>query len=146
MRIYDLIIIYLAGVTGMWKALPVGFLLFSPPYCIAVMTCLGALTGVFLMYFFGTGIEKYFLRFYSKKSKEKKQSNGRRIFEKYGTPGLGLIGTLFLGQPVVMIVGMVVVKEKKKFLFWVSIGTVIWSIALTALGAYSIEFFESVGM
>lgn len=144
MRIYDLIIIYLTGITGMWKALPVGFLLKSPPVLIALMTCMGALTGVFILYFFGKKMEAHIMKMYSEKNKAQKQNNTRRLFEKYGIPGLGLIGTLIFGQPVVMIMGMILVKEKKTFLIWVSVGTVIWSIALTALGAYSIEMLEKL--
>ena len=144
MRIYDLIIIYLTGITGMWKALPVGFLLNSPPVLIALMTCMGALTGVFIMYFFGRKLEACIMKLYSEKNKTKKQNNTRRLFEKYGNPGLGLIGTLIFGQPVVMIMGMILVKDKKTFLVWVSIGTVIWSVALTTLGAYSIEILENL--
>lgn len=142
MQYYDLLIIYFTGVTGMWKALPVGFLLKAPPFYIALMTALGALTCVFLIYFFGTGIKRMFLNFYSERSKEKKEGRIRKIFEKYGCPGLGLFGTLFLGQPVVMILGMMVVKKTKNLLLWVSIGTVIWSVALTLLGTYGIRLFE----
>ncbi|MDZ7742570.1 MAG: small multi-drug export protein [Bacteroidota bacterium] len=142
MKIYDLAIIYLFGVTGMWKALPVGFLLKTHPFFIALMTSLGALTNVFLMYFFGKNLQKFVMRFYSEKRKQRKKNRGRKILEKYGCPGLGLFGTLFFGQPLVMILGMILVKDKKKFVFWVSIGTVIWSIALTALGYTALNFLK----
>ena len=144
MKVYDLTIIYFLGVTGMWKALPVGFLLKTHPFFIALMTCLGALTNVFLLYFFGKHLQKYVMRFYSEKRKQKKKNSSRRILNKYGYAGLGLFGTLFFGQPVVMIIGMILVKDKKKFVLWVTIGTIIWSIALTALGVYSIELFEKI--
>lgn len=142
MKFYDLLLIYVAGVTGMWKALPVGFLLKTPPFFIALMTCLGALTCVFVFYFFGTRLKQFFYRFYSEKSKEKKEGKIRRIFEKYGCPGLGIMGTLLMGQPVVMLLGMIIVKRKKNLLVWVSIGTVIWSIALTIAGTYGLKLFE----
>ncbi len=142
MKFYDLVIIYLAGVTGMWKALPVGFLLKTPPFYIAIMTCLGALSCVYVIYFFGTGINRFFFRFYSEKTKDKKEGKIRRMFEKYGCPGLGLVGTLFMGQPVVMLLGMIVVKRKKNLLIWVSIGTIIWSITLTIAGTYGLKVFE----
>ncbi len=142
MEFYDLLIIYFTGVTGMWKALPVGFILKVPPFYIALMTALGALTCVVMIYFFGTGIKRLFLKFFSEKSKEKKEGRVRKIFIKYGCPGLGLIGTLFLGQPVVMILGMMVVKRTKNLLLWVSLGTIIWSIVLTILGTYGIRLFE----
>jgi Ca2+/H+ antiporter, TMEM165/GDT1 family len=144
MKLYDLLIIYLCGITGMWKALPVGFILKTHPFFIALMTCSGSLTGVFLMYVFGTRIQRFIMRFYSDKGKKEKEKRGRRLFDKYGCPGLGLIGTLLFGQPGVMILGMIVVKDKKSFLTWVAIGTIIWSIALTALGVYSIELFEKL--
>lgn len=86
MKFYDLIIVYLTGVTGMWKSLPVGFILKLPPFYIALMTCLGALTCVFLMYFFGTGVQKLFFYFYSEKTNGKKEGRVRRLFEKYGCP------------------------------------------------------------
>ena len=66
-----------------------------------------------LVYFFGQGIQRFFFRFYSEKKRDKKEGRIRRMFEKYGCPGLGLIGTLFMGQPVVMLLGMVIVKRKK---------------------------------
>ncbi len=58
-------------------------------------------------------MQKFFFNFYSENTKDKKQGKVRRLFEKYGCPGLGLIGTLFMGQPFVMILGMIVVNAKQ---------------------------------
>lgn len=126
----------------MWKALPVGFILQEHPVYIALATSLGALTCVFLIYFFGKYFRRLFQRFYSEKQKARKEGRARKILEKYGCPGLGLIGTLFLGQPVVMVLGMIVVKHKENLLLWVSIGTIFWSILLTIAGAYGLKIFE----
>ena len=142
MQFYDLIIVYFAGVTGMWKALPVGFLLKMHPFYIGLMTTLGALSCNLIIYFSGKGIKRLFYSFYSEKVKDKKEGRVRRMFEKYGCPGLGMIGTLFMGQPVVMILGMIVVKRKKNLLLWVSAGTIIWSILLTIAGTYGMKLFE----
>jgi len=142
MRYYDPIIVYLAGVTGMWKALPVGFILKVPPFYIGLMTTLGALTCNLIIYYFGKRVQRFFYRFYSEKTKDKKEGRIRKLSEQYGCPGLGLLGTLFMGQPVVMLLGMIVVKRKRNLLLWVSIGTVIWSISLTIAGSYGLRLFD----
>lgn len=140
----DYAIVFGLGVTGMWKALPVGFILKVHPLAIGVLTLAGAIIDVFIMYHFGLTIEKLILRFTSEEKVKKKENQGRELLKKYGCPGLGLIGTLLFGQPGVMLLGMVVAQDKSRFARWVVAGTLLWVPVLTVLGTVSIELFMKI--
>ena len=56
---YDVITVFLVGILGMWKAIPVGLLLHVSPLYIFLMIALGALAGVLILFFFGSKIRNY---------------------------------------------------------------------------------------
>ena len=54
----DLLIIYLAGMTGIFKAIPVGIMLQASPVWIALMTAFGGLTAAAVLYHFGGWVQQ----------------------------------------------------------------------------------------
>ena len=49
--------VYLVGIAGIWKAIPVGMALKSDPFETAIFTVLGSITTVILMYYFGETVK-----------------------------------------------------------------------------------------
>lgn len=141
-EMYKGLIILLTAITGIWKAIPLGFLLKAHPLTISVMTASGGIISVLLLFFSGKKIKKIIQKKREQSRKSKKARRVQHILEKYGSSGLGLIGPLFMGQIMTIILGLVLVKSQTKFLWWVMAGTVLTSIVLTILGVYSIELFS----
>jgi len=63
------------------------------------------------------------------------QSNGRmqRIWEKYGIVGLGLLAPMTLGAQLGAILGITLNADPRRLFLWLSLGGLVWSVALTVL-------------
>ena len=129
------------GMLGIWKAVPLGLLLKAHPVFIFLMTSLGAVAGVLILFFFGGKIRNFVLRRRRNKHKNAKENRAALLFEKFGAAGLGFLGCLIMGPNMTIILGMVVVRSQKKLLYATLAGVVVWSLVLTIIAVLSIELF-----
>ena len=136
---YDVLTVFLVGMTGMWKGLSIGFILQVAPFYIFIATALSSILGVLILFFFGTRIRKFLIKRRFKKGKSKKEKNALQLFEKYGHIGLGFFGALMIGPPMTIVLGLTLVKKQKMFLYWTLAGIVVWSLVLTLIGTFSVE-------
>ena len=136
--------IYLAGITGLYKGVPAGFALQASPYLTATFTALGSLTTVFVLYFSGSQVKNWFISKYGKKKAEKSKGRFTAIMEKYGVVGLGIFATGLIGPIVTVILGLMLIKNSKRLLLFLSIGILFWSAALTIIASYSLELLKTI--
>ena len=136
------ILIFLTGMLGIWKAVPVGVALGADPLGIWLMTTLGAILAVIILYFFGNRIREYLAKRRKPRTDSKKSLRAARLFDRYGTAGLGFLGCLLIGPNMTMLIGLVIVKSPSRLLYWTMAGVVIWSFALTLLAMLSIDLFN----
>lgn len=125
--------VYLAGATGIYKGIPVGIALGLKPYIIALCVSLGAISSAMLVYFSGEPFRKWLLKKYGSKSFEHKKAKFAKWMDKYGIPGLGLMVTGLLGPFIALIIGITLLDNSRKFLFYLIIGIVLWAFGLTYL-------------
>lgn len=142
--IIDYVLIFLMGMLGIWKAIPLGLLLKAHPVFIFLMTILGASLSVLILFFFGNKIRAYILQKRAKKENHNKENRVAKLFGKYGAAGLGFLGCLLMGPNMTIILGMVVVKSQKKLLYWTLAGIVVWSFVLTTIAVISIDLFNKI--
>ena len=142
--IIDYVLVFLVGMLGIWKAIPLGLLLKSHPFIIFLMTSLGASSAVLILFFFGNRIRDYVLRKRARKEKSNKENYATKLFKKYGAAGLGFLGCILMGPNTTMVLGLVVVKSQKKLLYWTLVGIVVWSLALTIIAVVSIDLFNRI--
>ena len=76
--IIDYVLVFLMGMLGIWKAIPLGLLLKSHPFIIFLMTALGASSAVLILFFFGNKIRGYILRKRIKATMKTEQLNYSR--------------------------------------------------------------------
>jgi membrane protein DedA with SNARE-associated domain len=133
--------IFLMGLLGIWKAVPVGFALGAAPAVTWLMTSLGAVVSAVILFFFGDRIRRYLSKRRKKPRNTKKSERAERLMERYGTAGLGLLGCLLMGPNMTMLVGLVIVRSPRKLLYWTIAGILIWTLALTILAVLSIDLF-----
>ncbi len=136
--------IFLMGLLGIWKAVPVGFALGAGPVLTWLMTSLGAMVAAVVLYFFGDRIRRYLSRKEKKPRAEKRNARAERLLERYGTAGLGLLGCLVMGPNMTMLIGLVIVRSPRKLLTWTIAGILVWTLALTLLAAVSIDLFLQI--
>ena len=138
---YKALLIFITALTGIWKAVPLGFILKAHPTVIFFATAAGGLLSVLALYFSGNKIKNLILGKKAKERGSKKAIRVKRIFDRFGSPGLGILGTLLFGQIVTVLLGLLMVKSQKRFLLWVIAGTILCSLVLSIVGVYSIELF-----
>ncbi len=134
--------IYLVGITGIWKAVPVGIALKAHPLETATFTALGSITTVFTLFYSGEFVRKWVQKKWSKEKLESKKGRLAKIMEKYGTPGLGIIGPGLFGPITTIVIGLMVVKPASKLMPYLVAGIIFWSFLLTWIGMASVGFFK----
>jgi len=135
--IANLTVILFLGVLGIWKSVPVGFILNMHPLLVCTMTILGASLGVLLIYLIGSNLKRRILSLSGKSNKKQQKIN--KIFDRYGVPGLGMLATLVVGPALTMALGLTIVKNGKNLLLWTNIGIVVWSVLLTLIGQVGVN-------
>lgn len=121
--------VYLAGISGLWKGVPVGIGLNLPPFFTGLFTGLGSVTAVLIIFFAGESFRNWILNKYGSKNIEKKKNRFSQMANRYGIWGLGLVTAGLLGPYTSMLLGFILIKEIKKFLFILITGIFIWSFA-----------------
>jgi membrane protein YqaA with SNARE-associated domain len=119
-----------------YAAIPAGIALNLSPVHIFLASALGGLSGTFLSAFLGDKIKAFIMRYKKAKPAEKKNKTGmvHRIWEKWGVVGLGLLGTIAVGAPASVAVGLGFNASLKKLLVWCSIGVIARSVLFTVIG------------
>jgi len=142
--IYQCILIFMMGTLGMWKAIPFGYVLKAHPTAIFVMASTGGMLGIVILYFFGNKLKKYIFRNKVSASRQKKSNRAIQLLKKYGVGGLGFFGSILIGPPLTILLGVAIVNSPKKLLYWVLASSVFWCFILTITGYYSIELFHEI--
>jgi membrane protein YqaA with SNARE-associated domain len=122
-----------------YAAIPTGFALGLHPLFIFIASVIGGLTGVYVSTFLGERIKKFIARY--RKPREPKPHTGLvyRIWDKFGVIGLGFIGTLTVGAPVSIGVGVGFNVPLKKLLVWCCLGVVVRCAVFTTLGHFGMK-------
>lgn len=123
-----------------YAAIPAGFAFGMHPWLIFISTTIGGLAGVLIAAFLGDSIRKFFHR--KRKPKEKNQNSlAYRLWEKYGIAGLGLLGTITVGAPMSLAVGVGLNAPVKKLVAYCCIGVLLRCAAFTTVGHYGMKLF-----
>lgn len=131
--------IYLAGITGIWKGIPVGFAIDAHPLVTAIFTALGSITVVLVLLFSGDPFKKWVLRRYGGKRIEKQQGRFTQLMERYGVAGLGLIACGVIGPILTTLLGLTLISRTRRLMVFLLAGVVVWSGLITLLTATGME-------
>lgn len=123
-----------------YAAIPAGYVFGLSPWLILLASITGGLAGVFIAAFLGDKIRAFFDK---GKKGEPKPKTGLiyRIWNKYGTIGVGLLGTITVGAPVSLAVGIGFKAPLQKLIMWCCIGIITRCVAFTAIGYYGLKLF-----
>jgi hypothetical protein len=119
-----------------YAAIPLGFVFKLSP-CVT-----GGLVGVFVAAFLGDKIRAFFHKNKPTAQQEKvKHPMIYKIWNKYGIIGLGFFGTMSVGAPVSIAVGVGLNANLKKLLTWCCVGVICRCILFTLIGYYGVQLF-----
>ncbi|WP_210468688.1 small multi-drug export protein [Sporosarcina sp. 6E9] len=71
------------------------------------------------------------------KAESKRTERGKRIWNKYGMPGVALLGPIVIGTHIAAFIGLLFGANKKNATVWMTISIALWSLVFgiaTALG------------
>ena len=126
-----------------YAAIPAGFAFGLPPIIIFLASLVGGILGVFVAAYLGDKIKSWVNQFRKNKVEKTKKEPGfiLKIWEKYGVIGLGLLGTMSVGAPISIGIGVGFNVPTNKMVFWCSLGVLIRCALFTTLGHYSMQLF-----
>ena len=134
-------ILTVAGLASfeIYAAIPAGFALGLSPWLILFASVAGGLIGVFVAAFLGDNIRNFFNK--NKPPKEVKPKTGLvyRLWNKYGIIGLGFLGTITVGAPLSLAVGIGFKAPLQKLITWCCIGVIVRCISFTLIAYYGLK-------
>lgn len=124
-----------------YAAIPAGFAFGLHPGVIFTASTLGGLIGVFVAAFLGDKIRAFFTK--NRPLQEEKPKTGLvyRIWNKYGIIGLGFLGTMTVGAPISLAVGVGFNAPLKKLVTWCCIGVLFRCAIFTSIGHFGMKLF-----
>lgn len=124
-----------------YAAIPAGFAFGLSPWTIFFASLIGGLVGVYVAVFLGERIKKLIARFRKPKAESEKPKTGMvyRIWEKYGIIGLAFLGTMTVGAPVSIGVGVGFNVPLKKMVMWCCLGVLVRCALFTMLGHFGMK-------
>ena len=137
-------IITVAGLATfeIYAAIPAGFAFGLSPWVIFFASITGGLVGVFVAAFLGDKIRAFFHRNKPNKvSVEQKHPKILRLWNKYGVIGLGYLGTISVGAPISLAMGIGLNANINKLLTWCCLGVITRCIVFTLVGHYGLQLF-----
>lgn len=124
-----------------YAAIPAGFAFSLPAWVIFLASLIGGLSGVFIATFLGDKIKQFLARYRKPKPEKPKTGLIYTLWEKYGLIGLGFFGTMTVGAPVSIGVGVGFNVPLNKLLVWCCIGVFTRCALFTTIGHYGMKLF-----
>lgn len=133
-----LLAVFGLGMTGLWQGVPAGFALRLHPLLTGVTAAAGSFVATLLVVILGDKLRARLLR--PKKSPEAapRERLIDRVWRRYGVVGLGLLGPGLTGAPLGAALGLSLRVPARQLLIWLSLGIMLWSLALTLIGLFGI--------
>lgn len=126
----------------LYAAIPAGFAMGLSPWAILFASLAGGIAGVFIAAFLGDKIRSLFpKKERGKKTAQQKHPVILKLWNKYGIIGLGFLGTVSVGAPISIAVGVGLNANIKKLVTWCCIGVVTRCIVFTLVGYYGLQLF-----
>jgi membrane protein YqaA with SNARE-associated domain len=139
--IYKILTVAALATFEIYAAIPAGFAFKLNPFVIFSASLVGGLVGVFVAGYLGDKIKNWFNKLRKNKTDKPKKEPGfiLKIWEKYGVIGLGLIGTLTVGAPISIGVGVGFNVPTNKMVFWCCLGVLIRCTLFTIIGHFGMK-------
>jgi hypothetical protein len=114
-----------------WPAIPAGLALGLSPLAVIVTTSLSYACGAAVVTLLGERVRGWVMRRLGRKADVNPDSLIRRIWQKYGLIGLGLLAPMTVGAQIGAAVGLAMNGQPRRLFVALALGGLIWSIALT---------------
>lgn len=123
--------------------IPVGIVRGLSPFWVMVLAFTGNMLTVLMLIFGFSRVEEWVKkRFNLKNGRQTKQmERARRIMNKYGLPGLAMLGPLFIGTHIAAFIGLSFGAGKKWTTLWLAISIGLWTLIIGIATMLGFDFF-----
>jgi len=123
--------------------IPLGIVGGLSPMWVMISAFAGNLLTVLFVIF---GFEKVKGWWQAKKQKNgdvesKRAERGTRVWDKYGMPGLALLGPILIGTHIAVFIGLLFGAKKSNATVWMIISIALWSLIFGVVTAMGFDFF-----
>jgi uncharacterized membrane protein len=126
-------------------AIPVGIIKGMSPILVMLFAFLGNMVTVLAVII---GFQKIKDWMEARKNKDgkgdsKRTERGKRIWNKYGMPGLALLGPIFIGTHIAAFIGLLFGASKINTILWMTISIAVWSLVFGIATSMGFDFFTN---
>ncbi|HOZ52809.1 MAG TPA: small multi-drug export protein [Chitinophagaceae bacterium] len=139
--LYKIFTVFGLATFEIYAAIPAGFVFGLSPWIIFLASVTGGLVGVFIAAFLGDKIRAFFHKKKPLDDQPKKHPMIVNLWNKYGIIGLGFLGTMSVGAPITIAVGVGLHAHLPKLILWCCIGVITRCIVFTLVGYYGVKLF-----
>lgn len=125
--------------------IPLGIVWGLSPFWVIVTAFIGNMLTVLALII---GFEKFRV-WYAKrqeakgKAPSKKSERAKKIMNKWGLPGLALLGPILIGTHIAAFIGMTLGATKRNTTVWLTASIALWSLVFGIATALGFDFFTS---
>ncbi len=134
---YKILTVAALATFEIYAAIPAGFAFGLPAITIFIASTIGGLFGVFVAAFLGDKIRAFIQRKWPSKKEKKVSPLALKLWNKYGIIGLGILGTMTIGAPISIAVGVGLNAEIKKLVLWCCVGVVTRCVIFTFIAHHA---------
>ncbi|WP_374703469.1 small multi-drug export protein [Bacillus sp. Marseille-P3661] len=126
-----------------YAVVPLAIIAGLSPVLVIILGFVGNILTVLLLIIFIDKVKQWRKK---RKGEENSQQSSKRslrakkIWEKYGLPGLALIGPLFVGSHLTAFMSVSFGGTKKLTAYWMTASLIVWITVFTILGYLGIDF------
>ena len=146
--IYEYFLVFL-GAAIPWLeiglVIPLGIVWGLSPFWVMVVAFVGNMLTVLALIIGFDKFKDWYNERQEKKGKtnNKKSERAKRIWNKYGLPGLAILGPILIGTHIAAFIGMTLGATKKNTTVWLTISIAVWTLAFGILTSLGFDFFTS---
>ena len=120
------------AIVELWAAIPAGIAMGLPAPLVWTATVCGALTGIAVVVFAGDRLRTWLVARFGHGG-ARPGGRLRRLWDRYGVIGWGLLAPLLLGAPLAAAIGVALGAARSRLVFWLGVGAVAWTTVLTVV-------------
>lgn len=146
--IYEYALVFLGAAIPWFEialVIPLGIVWGLSPALVMLVAFIGNLLTVLLLIIGFDRFRVWYERRQEAKGKPPSKKNERavRIWNKYGLPGLSLLGPILIGTHIAAFIGMTLGATKRNTTVWMIISIGVWTLAFGILTALGFDYFTA---
>lgn len=144
--IYEYILVFLGAAIPWFEialVIPLGIVWGLSPFWVMMLAFIGNMVTVLALII---GFDRFKV-WYNKrqeakgKTTNKKSERAKQIWNRYGLPGLAMLGPILIGTHIAAFIGMTLGATKKNTTVWLTISIAAWTLVFGLLTAFGFDFF-----